>query len=69
MYNYGKTKNFKKISKRRSVNDHGEFQQQSPQRLDDGYRHTSGRNDRRLTDAVEIDPKEILFYWKSKKLE
>ena len=26
--------------------DHGELQTQSPQRLDDGYKHTSGLNDR-----------------------
>ena len=28
------------------LNDHGEFQQQSPQRLVDKYKHTSSRNDR-----------------------
>ena len=30
----------------RSANDHGEFQQQSPQRLFSEYKHTSSRNDR-----------------------
>ena len=45
-YNYGKTKNLKKKAERRSANDHGEFQQQSPQRLDDGYKYTSSLYDR-----------------------
>ena len=46
-YNYGKTKNLKKKAERRSANDHGEFQQQSSQRLvHNKYKHTSSRNDR-----------------------
>ena len=46
MYNYGKTKNLKKNpAVRRSETDHGGFQQQSSQRLVDGYKHTSDRND------------------------
>ena len=32
----------------KNANDHGEFQQQSTQRLDDEYTHTSGQNDRWL---------------------
>ena len=43
VYNYGKTSN---KNKKRLTNDHGEFQQQSPQRLDDKHKHTGGRNDR-----------------------
>ena len=35
----------KKCSKK-SFDDHGEFQQQSPQRLVHIYKHTSSRNDR-----------------------
>ena len=38
-----------KIKKKRvwrSANDHGGFQQQSPQRLVDGYKYMSGRNNR-----------------------
>ena len=31
---------------KKGANDHGEFQTQSPQRLKDGYKHTSSRNDR-----------------------
>ena len=42
MYNYGKTKNLNK----KSDNDNGGFQTQSPQRLFDEYKHTSSRNDR-----------------------
>ena len=38
----------KKTRYRRSANDHGELQTQSPQRLDDEYMHTSGRNNRWL---------------------
>ena len=37
----------KKITReRRSANDHGELQTQSPQQLVDKYKHTSSRNDR-----------------------
>ena len=43
MYNYGKTPNLKKTT---LTKDHGGFQQLSPQRLVDGYDHTSSRNDR-----------------------
>ena len=43
MYNYGKTSN---KNKKRLTNDHGELQQQSPQRLVDEYKHMGGRNDR-----------------------
>ena len=38
------TINFEKKA-RRSANDHGEFQTQSPQRLDDRYEHMNSRND------------------------
>ena len=34
------------IKKKHVNEDHGELQTQSPQRLDDWYKHTSGRNDR-----------------------
>ena len=44
MYNYGKTKKFKLIKK--SDDDNGGFQTQSPKQLFDEYKHTSGRNDR-----------------------
>ena len=33
------------ILKNALTKNHGGFQTQSPQRLDDGYKHTSGRND------------------------
>ena len=36
----------KETSKKKWRRDDGGFQQQSPQRLDDRYKHTSGRNDR-----------------------
>ena len=45
-YDYGKTENLKKKALRRSANDHGGFQQQSPQRLVDGYGYMNSRNDR-----------------------
>ena len=48
VYNYGKKKIKKKTRCRRSAKDHGEFQQQSPRRLIDEYRHTNSRNDRWL---------------------
>ena len=43
LYNYGKTSN---KNKKRLTNDHGELQQQSPQRLVDRCKHTSSRNER-----------------------
>ena len=36
----------KKNVQKKVTKDHGGFQQQSPQRLVDGYDHTSSRNDR-----------------------
>ena len=48
LYNYGIKKTFEKKVLRRSDIDNGNFQQQSPKRLIDGYRHTSSRNDRWL---------------------
>ena len=45
-WNHVWTKIYKKKTLRRSENDHGGFQQQSPQRLVDEYKHTSSRNDR-----------------------
>ena len=48
MYNYGNTKNFIKKNLTKKSNDQGKFQQQSPQRLADKYKHTSSRNDRWL---------------------
>ena len=43
VYNYGKTPNLKKNA---LTKDHGGFHQQSPQRLDDEYKHMNRRNDR-----------------------
>ena len=34
--------------KKRLTKDHGGFQQQSPQRLVDGYEYMNGRNDRSM---------------------
>ena len=45
VHNYGKTKN-KKKRVWKSANDHGGFQQQSPQRLVDEYEYMNNRNDR-----------------------
>ena len=42
MYNYG----IKRKLRKKSDDDDDGFQTQSPQRLDDGYIHSSGRNDR-----------------------
>ena len=42
MYDYG----IKEKVRKKSETDHGGFQQQSPQRLFDEYKHTSSRNDR-----------------------
>ena len=42
MYNYG----IERERSKKSDDDNGGFQQQSPQRLFDGYKHMSGRNDR-----------------------
>ena len=41
VYNYGKKK-----TRLKKCNDHGGFQQQSPQRLADGYEYMNSRNDR-----------------------
>ena len=41
-----KPKNYLKKTRLKKCNDHGGFQQQSPQRLVDEYKHTSSRNDR-----------------------
>ena len=46
VYTTVKPKFLKNRVKRRSANDHGEFQQQIPQRLVDGYKSPSSRNDR-----------------------
>ena len=46
VYNYGKTKTLKKKLRRSDETNHGELQQQSPQRLVDEYKHMGGRNDR-----------------------
>ena len=43
MYNYGLKR---KMFEKKSDEDDGELQTQIPQRLDDRYKHTSGRNDR-----------------------
>ena len=46
VYNYGNTKNFIKKNLTKKSNDQGKFQQQSPQRLADKYKHTSSQNER-----------------------
>ena len=43
IYNYGIKRKLRKKKWRR---DHGELQTQIPERLDDEYKYTSGRNDR-----------------------
>ena len=50
---------------KKSANDHGEFQQQSPQRLDDEYKHTSVRNDRWLM-WLKLIQEEYYFIGKQK---
>ena len=45
------------------------FQTKSPQRLDDGYKHTSGQNELCLMRLKLIQGEYYSLYWKSKKLE
>ena len=47
----------------KNANDHGEFQQQSTQRLDDEYTHTSGQNDRWLM-RLKLIQEEYYFIGK-----
>ena len=49
----------------KSDNDHGEFQQRSPQRLVDEYKHTSSQNDRWRM-GLKLIQKKYYFIGKQK---
>ena len=68
-WNHVWTEYFKKPCLQRSANDHGAFQQQSPQQAIRWYIQANEWLKWPEADLVEIDSRGILFYWKSKKLE
>ena len=54
VYNYGIKTMFEKKFRRSDI-DNGDFQQQIPQRLQNGYKHMNSRNDRWIMRLKSIE--------------